>query len=141
MRKVLFVIHSLGGGGAEKVLVNIVNGLDPHEFDVTVMTIVDSGFHRGELPPTVQYKTLFSLPHAQGRDDAGIGGVSGSLLAGKNLIKRPLAALYMLLWKIMPSKLLYRMKIIAVPFLMLREERLVRLRLILDIHMHPTELP
>lgn len=111
MKKVLFVIHSLGGGGAEKVLINIVNGLNPHEFDVTVMTIVDSGFHRGELPPTVQYKTLFSLPHAQGRGDAGIGGVSGSLFAGKNLIKRPLAALYMLLWKIMPSKLLYRMKI------------------------------
>ena len=36
MIKILFLIPSLAGGGAEKVLVNMVNHLDREKYDVTV---------------------------------------------------------------------------------------------------------
>ena len=41
MKKILFLNHTLGVGGAEKVLVNLVNGLDKTKYDVTVMTVID----------------------------------------------------------------------------------------------------
>ena len=45
MKKLLFLIHTLGGGGAERVLVNLVNNIDPTQFDVTVMTVIDTGIY------------------------------------------------------------------------------------------------
>ena len=36
MRKPLFLIHDLGQGDAEKVLVNLVNHLDRSKFDISV---------------------------------------------------------------------------------------------------------
>ena len=41
--KVLFLVESLSGGGAEKVLSGLVRGLDRERFDVTVCTVVDCG--------------------------------------------------------------------------------------------------
>lgn len=43
MKKILFLIHDLGQGGAEKVLVNFINNLYKKKFDVTVMSIFDIG--------------------------------------------------------------------------------------------------
>lgn len=34
MKKVLFLIHTLGAGGAEKVLINLVNNLDQSKYDI-----------------------------------------------------------------------------------------------------------
>ena len=45
-RKVLFLIESLSGGGAEKVLSVILHRLDKDLFDITVCPIVDSGVYR-----------------------------------------------------------------------------------------------
>ena len=39
MKKVLFIIPSLATGGAEKVLVNILNNIDRTGFDITLLTI------------------------------------------------------------------------------------------------------
>ena len=39
MKSILFLIPSLGGGGAEKVLVNLVNNLDKTKYDVTVFSM------------------------------------------------------------------------------------------------------
>ena len=39
MIKVLFLIHDLGQGGAEKVLVNLVNNIDKTKFSVTVVSL------------------------------------------------------------------------------------------------------
>ena len=57
--KVLFLIHDLGHGGAEKVLVNLVNNMSPQEFDITLQTLFDVGVHRGKLKPHVHYKSCF----------------------------------------------------------------------------------
>lgn len=57
MKKILFLIHDLGQGGAEKVLVNLVNNMDLSKFDVTVMTLFDVGENRQFLKPRVKYKS------------------------------------------------------------------------------------
>lgn len=57
MKKVLFLIHDMGQGGAEKVLVNLVNNMDYSKFDITVMTLFDSGENRQFLGPNVKYTT------------------------------------------------------------------------------------
>src|SRR5699024_5191055 len=61
-RKVLFLIHTLGGGGAEKVLVDLTAALDPEIFDITVMTVIDTGIYKKQLAPHATYKTIFKLP-------------------------------------------------------------------------------
>ena len=47
MIKILFFIDSISGGGAEKVLVNLVNNLDKKRFDITVLTLFDGGVNHG----------------------------------------------------------------------------------------------
>ena len=59
MKKVLFLIHDLGQGGAEKVLVNFVNNLDKKKFDVTVMSIFDIGENKQFLDSSIHYKYCF----------------------------------------------------------------------------------
>ena len=46
MKKILFIIHDLGHGGAEKVLVNLVNHMDRNKFDITVMSLFDVGVNK-----------------------------------------------------------------------------------------------
>ena len=57
MKKVLFLIHDLGQGGAEKVLVNLVNNMDYSKFEITVMTLFDYGENRQFLNKHIKYKT------------------------------------------------------------------------------------
>lgn len=59
MTKVLFLIRDLGHGGAEKVLINLVNHMDRDKFDITVMTLFDEGINKQFLAPHIKYKTCF----------------------------------------------------------------------------------
>lgn len=59
MKKIMFLIHDLGHGGAEKVLVNLVNNMDPSKFDITVMAIFGGGVNEQFLKPHVRYRTVF----------------------------------------------------------------------------------
>ncbi len=59
MHKILFLIHDLGPGGAEKVLVNLVNNMDPQQFDITVMSLFDVGVNRQFLKPHIRYVSCF----------------------------------------------------------------------------------
>lgn len=58
MKKVLFLIESLGGGGAEKVLTTIVKNLDQTKFDVTVMTVVNTGVYVEEIKKYCHYRYM-----------------------------------------------------------------------------------
>lgn len=60
MKKVLFLIGSLQGGGAEKVLVDTVNALDPEKYDITLQTLFDEGVYKEKLSDHVRYKTVVS---------------------------------------------------------------------------------
>ena len=44
------------GGGAEKVLVNMVNNMNPDKYDITVLTLFDEGVHRDSLKSGIHYK-------------------------------------------------------------------------------------
>lgn len=54
MIKLLFFIPDLAGGGAEKVLVNLVNNMDRKKFDITVKTLFDVGVNRDKLLPHIK---------------------------------------------------------------------------------------
>ncbi len=53
MIKILFLINTLGGGGAERVLVNLVNNMDKSIYDITVETMFDDGVNAEILKPNI----------------------------------------------------------------------------------------
>ena len=57
--RVLFLIHDLMHGGAEKVLLNLVNNMDHEKFDITVQTLFDVGVNKQFLSDKVHYKTCY----------------------------------------------------------------------------------
>lgn len=59
MIKVLFLIHDLGPGGAEKVLVNLVNNMNKDIFDVTVMALFGGGVNEQFLSRDVRYRVVY----------------------------------------------------------------------------------
>lgn len=58
MIKILFFIETLAGGGAEKVLRDLVNHMDQTKFDITVQTVwpCDAGKY---LAPGIRYKSMY----------------------------------------------------------------------------------
>ena len=60
-KKVLFVIDSLAGGGAEKVLTVLTKYFNYEEYEVTVCPIVDEGVYCEEVKRQVtHYKPIIS---------------------------------------------------------------------------------
>ncbi len=59
MKKILFLIHDLGQGGAEKVLVNLVNNMDSEKFDISVTALFGGGVNEQFLAPHIHYRTIF----------------------------------------------------------------------------------
>ena len=58
MKKILFFLESLSGGGAEKVLTDIVRNLNKEEYDITVMTITDKGVYIKDIKDICTYKSI-----------------------------------------------------------------------------------
>ena len=59
MKKILFLIHDLGQGGAEKVLVNLVNNMDPEQFEIHVTALFGGGVNEQFLKPYIRFRTVF----------------------------------------------------------------------------------
>ena len=59
MKKVLFLIHDLGQGGAEKVLVNLVNNMDRSKFDISVTVLFGGGVNEQFLAPDIHFHAVF----------------------------------------------------------------------------------
>ena len=59
MKRILFFHPDLRGGGAEKVLVDLVNNLDPRKYDISLYTIFEEGVNRKNLKPHVKQKFWF----------------------------------------------------------------------------------
>lgn len=64
MKKVLFLINTLKAGGAEKVLVDTVNSLDPAKYQITVQTVLDAGEYRNNLSGHIRYKSMIRTRNA-----------------------------------------------------------------------------
>ena len=59
MIKILFFIETLEGGGAEKVLRNLVNNMDQSRFDITVETVWPCDFDK-YLVEGIKHKSMYS---------------------------------------------------------------------------------
>ena len=59
MKKILFLIHDLGRGGAEKVLVNLVNHLDRSLFEIHVMVLFGGGVNEHFLNSDIHFHTVY----------------------------------------------------------------------------------
>ena len=59
-KKILFLIHDLGHGGAEKVLVNLVNNMDRSKFDISVTALFGGGVNEQFLKPDIRSRAIFS---------------------------------------------------------------------------------
>lgn len=59
MKKILFLIPTLGGGGAEKVLVNLANNLDKNIFDITIISLFNVSTNAKFLHANIKYKYYF----------------------------------------------------------------------------------
>lgn len=79
--KILFFHFDLGNGGAEKVLVNLINSLDTTKYDITLRTIFTGSTNYENLRRDITYKPVFNFPAKRGTA---------------------------LLFKLLPPKLLYR---------------------------------
>ncbi len=58
--KILFIIPSLIGGGAEKTLINLLSIIDCDYYDITVCSILNKGVYINRLPKNVRLVTLFN---------------------------------------------------------------------------------
>lgn len=59
MTKILFLIRDLGQGGAEKVLVNLVNNMDSSKFDITVIALFGGGINEQFLAPHIHFRSIW----------------------------------------------------------------------------------
>lgn len=55
MKKILIMIPDLGGGGAEKVLVTLLNSLDYRKYDITLLCMFDGGANKKYLNKNINY--------------------------------------------------------------------------------------
>lgn len=94
-KKILFLIHTLQIGGAEKVLVNLVNNLDQNKYDVTVMTVINAGAFRKKLDKNIHYKTIFDIKFLSKENDKA----SGNLFSKTSKVKNILATIYKFFWR------------------------------------------
>lgn len=112
-KKVLFLIHALGAGGAEKILVNIANGMDKTKYDVTVMAVVNTGVFREDFKNGVNYKYIFNIPFKSKIKTKKNNNIinPGNPLAKSNPLIKLIAKLYTFMWKVIPIKLFYKVMI------------------------------
>lgn len=59
MKKILFVIQTLGGGGAEKVLINLLDNINYNKYKVDVLVISDEGVYKNKINPNVEKIAIF----------------------------------------------------------------------------------
>lgn len=59
MKRIIFLIHDLGQGGAEKVLVNLVNHMDRTKFDITVVALFGGGVNEQFLAPHIHFRAVW----------------------------------------------------------------------------------
>lgn len=59
MRKILIAIDNLGGGGAEKVLLNLLKHLNKDKYQITLLLLFKEGVHLNEVPSHVEIRSVF----------------------------------------------------------------------------------
>jgi glycosyltransferase involved in cell wall biosynthesis len=79
--KVLFCIDSLDGGGAEKLLVDILNRMDYAHFMVDLLVLTHRGVYFNAIPQEVNWFTLTNPKHLARDYDVEVAFLEGSATA------------------------------------------------------------
>ena len=59
MKKIIFIVPTFGGGGAERVVLNIVNNLDPNKYNIHVYSIIPGNdIYQNKLNDNIIFKNL-----------------------------------------------------------------------------------
>lgn len=58
-KKILFVLEAFDKGGIEKVTLDIVNNLNPDEYDITIKTIWYGGYCQSQVKPHIKVEPFF----------------------------------------------------------------------------------
>lgn len=66
-KKVLFFLESLSGGGAEKVLTDIVSNLNSQKYDITVCTVTDGGIYQKKVSEYSHYYSFLKVSDYKSR--------------------------------------------------------------------------
>ena len=90
-KNILFIIESLGGGGAERVLTTMLKYLDKSKYNVTLCSIVDIGRYVNDVKQFVHYEYILPNPEQQ-------FGLSAYIYKIK----------YALVYRWLPLKIIYR---------------------------------
>jgi len=61
-RKILITIDNLGGGGAEKVLITLLNNLSKEKYEIDLFLINNFGIYIKDIPDWINYNYFFSYP-------------------------------------------------------------------------------
>lgn len=59
--KILFIANNLVGGGAEKVLLTILNELQPPKYEITLLLIKNKGIYLDLVPPHVKLQYMIDV--------------------------------------------------------------------------------
>ncbi len=59
MKKILFIINSLGGGGAEKALIEFLRHIDYTRYEVSLCLVFHEGCYLSDVPPEVRVFWLY----------------------------------------------------------------------------------
>ena len=62
-KKILFLIETLSGGGAEKILSIILRNIDTTKFNVSLCCIVNTGQYLKDIPKYIKYKYIIPDPN------------------------------------------------------------------------------
>ena len=57
-KKILFLIHAFNLGGAQKVLLNLVNAMDLNRYDITIKTVYKRHEMKAELAPGIKLTSI-----------------------------------------------------------------------------------
>lgn len=57
-KKILFLIHAFNPGGAQKVLLNLVNAMDLNRYDITIKTVYKRHEMKAELAPGIKLTSI-----------------------------------------------------------------------------------
>ncbi len=58
-KKILFMIDSLGGGGAERVLLHILRDMDRSKFDISLFLVIRQGVYLSGIPTDIPCSWIF----------------------------------------------------------------------------------
>lgn len=79
MKKMLIVAGKIYGGGAERVLVDLINGLDEAEYDITLYTVSKDNFEKSGIARKVDYRVIYA-------DASDFGGIKRIAVKIRNKI-------------------------------------------------------